>query len=189
MQVWPGRRYPLGATYDGMGTTVAIFSEVADAIELCLFDEWGIGFRFDLAATLNRGTSGRAATRWATSRPCGPSGTASTATRCATSGGASRPPSRSSPPGSPDRPTSTRATGASRFTASTSSPVTTLADLVSYDDKHNGANGEDNRDGESHNQSWNCGVEGPTNDHTVLALRARQRRNFVAMLLLSQACR
>jgi glycogen operon protein len=62
----------------------------------------------------------------------------------------------------------------------------TLADLVSYNDKHNDANGEGNRDGESHNRSWNCGVEGPTEDGAVLELRARQRRNFVATLLLSQ---
>jgi isoamylase len=62
----------------------------------------------------------------------------------------------------------------------------TLADLVSYNDKHNEANGEDNRDGESHNRSWNCGVEGPTDDPAVLALRARQRRNFLATLMLSQ---
>jgi isoamylase len=62
----------------------------------------------------------------------------------------------------------------------------TLADLVSYNDKHNEANGEDNRDGESHNRSWNCGVEGPTADAEVLALRAKQRRNFLATLMLSQ---
>jgi isoamylase len=62
----------------------------------------------------------------------------------------------------------------------------TLNDLVSYNDKHNEANGEENRDGESHNRSWNCGVEGPTDDKAVLALRARQRRNFLATLLLSQ---
>jgi glycogen operon protein len=62
----------------------------------------------------------------------------------------------------------------------------TLTDLVSYNSKHNDANGEDGRDGESHNQSWNCGVEGPTNDRAILALRARQRRNIMATLLLSQ---
>jgi glycogen operon protein len=62
----------------------------------------------------------------------------------------------------------------------------TLADLVSYNDKHNDANGEDNRDGESYNRSWNCGVEGSTRDADVLALRARQKRNFLATLLLSQ---
>jgi isoamylase len=62
----------------------------------------------------------------------------------------------------------------------------TLADLVSYDHKHNEANGEHNRDGTDDNRSWNCGVEGPTNDPGVLALRARQQRNFLATLLLSQ---
>ena len=62
----------------------------------------------------------------------------------------------------------------------------TLADLVSYNEKHNEANGEDSRDGESHNRSWNCGVEGPTDDPAVLALRRRQQRNFLATLLLSQ---
>ncbi|APY89599.1 glycogen debranching enzyme GlgX [Streptomyces alfalfae] len=62
----------------------------------------------------------------------------------------------------------------------------TLRDLVSYNDKHNEANGEGNEDGESHNRSWNCGVEGPTDDEAVLALRARQQRNFLATLLLSQ---
>ncbi|MYW91437.1 glycogen debranching protein GlgX [Amycolatopsis rubida] len=62
----------------------------------------------------------------------------------------------------------------------------TLADLVSYNEKHNEANGEDNRDGADDNRSWNCGVEGPTDDEDVLALRARQRRNLLATLLLSQ---
>ncbi len=62
----------------------------------------------------------------------------------------------------------------------------TLADLVSYNEKHNEANGEDNRDGESHNLSWNCGVEGPTDDPAVNDLRQRQARNFLATLLLSQ---
>ncbi|HET9093379.1 MAG TPA: alpha-amylase family glycosyl hydrolase, partial [Acidimicrobiales bacterium] len=62
----------------------------------------------------------------------------------------------------------------------------TLADLVAYNDKHNEENGEDNRDGESHNRSWNCGVEGPTTDPEVLSLRSRQQRNFLLTLLLSQ---
>ncbi|GAA3647743.1 glycogen debranching protein GlgX [Lentzea roselyniae] len=62
----------------------------------------------------------------------------------------------------------------------------TLNDLVSYNEKHNEANGEDNQDGESHNRSWNCGVEGPTDDEKVLELRARQRRNLMATMLLSQ---
>jgi len=62
----------------------------------------------------------------------------------------------------------------------------TLRDLVSYNDKYNEANGEDNRDGESNNQSWNCGVEGPTDDPEVNALRARQQRNFLITTMLSQ---
>ena len=62
----------------------------------------------------------------------------------------------------------------------------TLRDLVSYNEKHNEGNGEDNRDGESYNRSWNCGHEGPTDDPEVNALRARQQRNFLATLLLSQ---
>jgi glycogen operon protein len=62
----------------------------------------------------------------------------------------------------------------------------TLADLVSYNDKHNEANGEGNADGESHNRSWNCGVEGPTDDPAVVALRARQQRNFLMTLMVSQ---
>jgi isoamylase len=62
----------------------------------------------------------------------------------------------------------------------------TLRDLVSYNDKHNDANGEENKDGTDDNRSWNCGVEGPTDDPEVNALRARQQRNFLATLFLSQ---
>src|SRR5262249_28355464 len=62
----------------------------------------------------------------------------------------------------------------------------TLRDLVSYNDKHNEANLEDNRDGESGNRSWNCGVEGPSDDPEIEALRARQQRNFLATLFFSQ---
>ncbi|MGR0221802.1 glycogen debranching protein GlgX [Agromyces sp. ZXT2-6] len=62
----------------------------------------------------------------------------------------------------------------------------TLRDLVSYNRKHNDANGEDNNDGESHNRSFNLGVEGPTDDPEILTLRGRQQRNFIATLLLSQ---
>lgn len=61
----------------------------------------------------------------------------------------------------------------------------TLADLVSFNEKHNEANGEENRDGESHNLSWNCGVEGQTDDVKVLALRRRQQRNMLAALFLA----
>jgi isoamylase len=62
----------------------------------------------------------------------------------------------------------------------------TLRDLVSYNDKHNEANGEDNTDGTDDNRSWNCGEEGPSDDPEVLACRARQQRNFLTTLLLSQ---
>jgi isoamylase len=62
----------------------------------------------------------------------------------------------------------------------------TLADLVAYNDKHNEANGEGNNDGTTDNRSWNCGAEGPTDDAEVLALRWRQKRNFLVSLLLSQ---
>ncbi|MYS18750.1 glycogen operon protein [Streptomyces sp. DvalAA-14] len=62
----------------------------------------------------------------------------------------------------------------------------TMRDLVSYNDKHNEANGEGNRDGESFNRSWNCGVEGETDDRAVRTLRNRQMRNFLATLMLSQ---
>jgi isoamylase len=62
----------------------------------------------------------------------------------------------------------------------------TLRDLVSYNDKHNEANGEGNRDGDTHNNSWNCGAEGPTDDAEIRELRMRQMRNFLATLMLSQ---
>jgi glycogen operon protein len=62
----------------------------------------------------------------------------------------------------------------------------TLRDVVSYNEKHNEANGEGNKDGESHNRSQNFGVEGPTDDPSVLTMRSRQQRNFIATLLLSQ---
>jgi glycogen operon protein len=62
----------------------------------------------------------------------------------------------------------------------------TLEDLVSYNDKHNEANGEGNRDGDNHNNSWNCGAEGPTDDAAILKLRAQQKRNLMLTLLFSQ---
>ncbi|MDB5820808.1 MAG: glgX, partial [Rhizobacter sp.] len=62
----------------------------------------------------------------------------------------------------------------------------TLNDLVSYNEKHNEANGEDNKDGESNNHSWNCGVEGPTDDPEINELRERQKRNLLASLFVSQ---
>jgi isoamylase len=62
----------------------------------------------------------------------------------------------------------------------------TLRDLVTYNHKHNEANGENNRDGNDHNDSWNCGFEGPTDDPAISALRTQQQRNLLATLLLSQ---
>ena len=62
----------------------------------------------------------------------------------------------------------------------------TLQDLVSYNEKHNEANGEENRDGANDNESWNCGVEGPTDDPDIVALRERQKRNLFATLMISQ---
>ncbi|HVE99027.1 MAG TPA: glycogen debranching protein GlgX, partial [Mycobacteriales bacterium] len=62
----------------------------------------------------------------------------------------------------------------------------TLNDLVSYNEKHNEANDESNADGESHNRSWNCGLEGPTDDAEVVTMREQQKRNFIATLFLSQ---
>ena len=85
--------------------------------------------------------------------------------------------------------TCTRTTAAARTPASTSSPATTASrsqDLVSYNEKHNEANGEENRDGANDNDSWNCGAEGPTDDPAINALRERQKRNLLATLLLSQ---
>ena len=62
----------------------------------------------------------------------------------------------------------------------------TLHDIVSYNEKHNEANGEDNRDGESHNRSWNCGAEGMTTNKGILQLRQQQKRNFLTTLFISQ---
>jgi glycogen operon protein len=62
----------------------------------------------------------------------------------------------------------------------------TLHDLVSYNDKHNENNLDDNRDGENHNRSWNCGVEGPTDDEAINSLRVRQKRNLLTTLFVSQ---
>ena len=64
----------------------------------------------------------------------------------------------------------------------------TLTDLVSYDQKHNLANGENNQDGTDDNRSWNCGVEGDTDDPAIIELRSRQRRNLIATVLLSEGC-
>ena len=122
------------------------------------------------------------------SRPAGASGTAATATPCGTSGAGPRGRSATSPPASTG---SSDLYGRGRRPTASINFVTvhdgfTLADLVSYDTKHNEANGEGDRDGTDDNRSWNCGVEGATDDPEVLALRARQRRNLLATVLLSE---
>ena len=88
--------------------------------------------------------------------------------------------------GSPDLYASTGRRPSASVNFVTAHDGFTLRDLVSYSDKHNEANGEDNRDGESHNRSWNHGAEGPTDDTAINALRARQQRNLLTTLLLSQ---
>ena len=120
--------------------------------------------------------SGPAATRLATSRSCGRSGTAAIATRSATSRFT----------GSSDI---YQADGRRPFASInfiTAHDGFTLRDLVSYNEKHNEANGEDNRDGTDDNRSWNCGAEGPSDDPGIAALRERQQRNFLTTLMLSQ---
>ena len=97
--------------------------------------------------------------------------------------------SATSPTASPARPTSTSRTAGGRSRRSTSSPPTTASRSPTSSpttSKHNEANLEDNRDGTDDNRSWNCGVEGPTDDPAINALRERQQRNFLATLLLSQ---
>jgi len=87
--------------------------------------------------------------------------------------------------GSPDLYKSSRTPGAS-INFITAHDGFTLNDLVSYNEKHNEANLDDNQDGESHNRSWNCGAEGATDDENIIALRNQQKRNFLATLFLSQ---
>ena len=101
--------------------------------------------------------------------------------------------SASSPPGSPARADLYEDDGRAPYASInfvTAHDGFTLRDLVSYNEKHNEANGEDNRDGESHNRSWNCGVEGPTDDPEVNALRgpaaAQLARHAAAV---ARACR
>ena len=131
----------------------------------------------------------RAATRSATSRSAGPSGTTSTATPCAPTGRATAAcigEFAQRITGSSDlyRRGGRRPHASINFV--TAHDGFTLADLVSYNEKHNEANQEDNRDGHDNNLSWNCGVEGATDDPAVRALRERQQRNLLATLLLSQ---
>lgn len=88
--------------------------------------------------------------------------------------------------GSPDLYASDGRSPANSINLITAHDGFTLNDLVSYNDKHNEANGEDNRDGSNDNMSWNCGAEGPTDDPAINELRERQKRNFLATMLLSQ---
>ncbi len=122
------------------------------------------------------------------SRRAGRSGTTSSATTCGTSGAARRSVQTlaSRLAGSPEsfNHQGRRAWSCVNFV--TAHDGFTLNDAVTYDEKHNEANGEDNRDGRSDNRSWNCGVEGPTDDPAIQELRARQIRNMLATLLLSQ---
>ena len=97
--------------------------------------------------------------------------------------------SPTSPRASPARATSTSEDGRRPFASInfvTAHDGFTLHDLVTYNEKHNEANHEDNRDGTDDNRSWNCGVEGETDDPAINALRGRQQRNFLTTLLLSQ---
>lgn len=88
--------------------------------------------------------------------------------------------------GSPDLYAGNNRTPSASINFITAHDGFTLHDLVSYNEKHNEANGEDNKDGESHNRSWNCGAEGDTDDPEIIALRNKQKRNFIATLFLSQ---
>ena len=132
----------------------------------------------------------RAATRSARSAACaGRNGTATTATTCGDSGAAIRAWSACWPRGWPDRATCTRPAAGEPYHSInfiTSHDGFTLNDLVSYSEKHNEANGEENRDGESNNYSYNYGVEGPTRRAAVETVRLRQIKNLMASLLLSQ---
>ena len=125
---------------------------------------------------------------WAAFHLCGESGTASTATACGTSGEATTGcwgNSRSRFAGSSDLFGSPGRRPTASVNLLTVHDGFTLADLVSYDTKHNEANGEGNRDGTDDNRSWNCGAEGPTDDPGVVTLRDRQRRAMLTTLLLS----
>jgi glycogen operon protein len=119
--------------------------------------------------------------------PLWTSGTAATATRCATAGAARGRRARAGLPAvrlvRPLHGRGASSLGVINFV--TSHDGFTLRDLTTYEVKRNDANGEDGRDGEDHNRSWNCGVEGETDDADVNALRRRQARNLLTTLLLS----
>ena len=122
-------------------------------------------------------------------RRAGPNGTAAIATTCAASGAATRACVGRSPRAWPVPATCTSPADAARTTASTSSPPTTASRSTTwshYSDKHNEANGEDNRDGDNNNYQRNYGVEGPTRKGQIEEIRRRQIKNCLATLLLSQ---
>ena len=133
--------------------------------------------------------SGWTATTSAGSPPGGASGTASSGTPFGTSGAATTVCCRIWRPGlagSPDLYTRHRRGPDASINLITVHDGFTLADLVSYNDKHNEANTEHNRDGTSDNRSWNCGVEGPTDDPAIIALRLRQRRAMLTHAVAGQ---
>ncbi len=126
------------------------------------------------------------ASRWGTSRCAGQNGTATTRIPCRIPGAVKVKLWRNLPIASPAAPTCTRPTGAPPTLVITAYDGFTLRDQVSYNRQYNEANGEDNCDGKSQNCCWNCGVEGETSDPQGLALFARQQRNFLVTLFLSQ---
>jgi glycogen operon protein len=134
----------------------------------------------------SRGTSAPAGTRSATSRCCGPSGTASIATRCAPTGTATiRGVAEvgDAHRGSNDLYERRRAASVREHQLHHRHDGFTLQDLVSFNDKHNEANGENNQDGESLQSDWNCGAEGPTGGRPAsTGLREQQKRNLMASL-------
>ena len=163
------------------------------------------GLQFQLAVLLDAGRRSGAGLREAHRRAlgrgprrlparqfsgrAGASGTTAIATPCARSGTAAGACSADSRSASPVRRTCSAATAASPPPASTSSPRTTASRCATRcrtTSKHNEANLENNRDGHSNNHSWNCGVEGPTDDAHIIALRRRQVRNMLTTLFFSQ---
>jgi len=178
MKPRPGVPYPLGAAYDGAGTNFVLASEGATAVELCLFGEGQDDretARFAITEQTDRVwdiyLSGiQPGQRYGYWRGADQT-LAEFAYRLT---------------GSSDL----YAAGGRSPTASinfiTAHDGFTLADLVAYNQEHNQANGEDNRDGEDHNRSWNCGHKGPTDDPRITQLRSRQKRNLLATLVIAR---
>ena len=165
MRVWPGQPYPLGATWTGLGVNFAIYSNHATNVELCLFDSLNMRSPQVLLLIMD------SLRYWVQEMHV-------------------------------DGFRFDLASALARelydvdrlgafFDIIHQDPVITahdgftLHDLVSYGEKHNEANGDDNRDGEHNNLSWNCGVEGPSDEPCVVRLREQQKRNLMASLLLS----